>query len=371
MVEVIELTKRFGKIIAVNNVSLNVRKGEIFAIIGPSGCGKTTLLRCIAGLEVPDKGTIIIDNEIVFDSVKKIFIPPEKRNIGMVFQFFAVWPHMTVYDNIAYPLKHKRLPKDEIKRIVLEALEMTKLRGLENKYPPQLSGGQQQRVALARAIAMRPKLILFDEPTSNLDAKLAEDIRRDIKILLKKLGITAIYVTHDQVEAFMVADRVAIMKEGVILQVGTPHEVYEKPYNSFVAEFVGTPNIVNASIISELEFSEGLRYFKVVSEIGELIVKGDISDLNIGKRVKLAIRAEHINICNNTHSHREIYSKQVNILRGRIASKAFLGDKIFYLIEIGGIYNLKVYAPPTIDLKEGVEVDICISPNNIIVVKEE
>jgi iron(III) transport system ATP-binding protein len=368
MVEAVGLTKRFGKIIAINNVSLNVRKGEIFVIIGPSGCGKTTLLRSIAGLEVPDKGTIVIDGEAVFDSVKKIFISPERRNIGMVFQTFAVWPHMTVYDNIAYPLKHKGLPRDEIKRRVLETLEMTKLEGLENRYPHQLSGGQQQRVALARAIAMRPKLILFDEPTSSLDARLAEDLRRDIKILLKKLGITALYVTHDQAEAFMVADRVAVMKEGVIVQVGTPREIYEKPYNLFVAEFVGTPNIVNASI-SETEFSKDLRLLKVVSEIGELIVKSDISSLDIGERVKLVIRAEHINICSNTHSYQGMYSKRVNILRGKIVSKAFLGDKIFYLIEIEG-YNLKVFAPPTTDLREGMEVDICISPNSIIVVKE-
>ncbi len=243
-VRVLNLVKRFGNVVAVNNVSFEVEDGEFLTLLGPSGCGKTTTLRCIAGLEVPDEGEIYVGEKLVSAPRKGIHVPPEKRGIGMVFQNYAVWPHMTVFDNVAYPLKLRKVPRDEIRRRVKKVLELVKLEGLENRYPYQLSGGQQQRVALARALVMEPEVLLLDEPLSNLDAKLREEMRIEIRELQRKLGITVIYVTHDQLEAMAMSDRIAVMNNGRIVQIGTPYEIYRRPINAFVANFVGRANFV-------------------------------------------------------------------------------------------------------------------------------
>src|SRR5574341_983543 len=227
------LTKAFRDTKALDNVSFEFNKG-ILSLLGPSGCGKTTLLRCVAGLEVPDEGSIYIDDKPQTSIGEAVLVPPYSREIGFVFQNYALWPHMTVYNNVAFGLKLRKILDREVKKKVQSALELVGLHGLEQRYPSQLSGGQQQRVALARSLAMEPRLILLDEPLSNLDAKLREEMRVELKKLIKKVGISAIYVTHDQEEAFVISDYVIVMEKGKILQHGSPDEIYNRPANRFV-----------------------------------------------------------------------------------------------------------------------------------------
>ncbi len=243
--ELIHVTKRFGKkVVAVDDFNLKVEDGEFLVLLGPSGCGKTTTLRMIAGLEEVTEGRILIDGEDVTD------LPPRKRNVSMVFQNYAVWPHMTVYENIAYPLRLKRVDKKTIDETVREAARMTKIEELLDRYPSQLSGGQQQRVAVARALAVKPKLFLMDEPLSNLDAKLRVATRTELKAIHEKTGATTIFVTHDQSEAMSLADRIVIMRDGKIEQIGTPDDVYHRSATLFVADFIGTPptNFIDVEI---------------------------------------------------------------------------------------------------------------------------
>ncbi len=236
------VTKKFGRVVAADHINLEVKHGEFFTFLGPSGCGKTTTLRLIAGLEHMDEGRISFDDEDVSD------LPPYKRRTGMVFQNYALWPHMNVYDNVAYGLKIKKLPRDEVRERVTEVLRLVKLEGLENRRPTQLSGGQQQRVALARALVIQPRVLLLDEPLSNLDAKLRIETREEIKRLQRKLGITTIYVTHDQEEAMVISDRVAIMNKGRIVQVGVPYEIYNAPRDLFTSSFLGRCSILKGII---------------------------------------------------------------------------------------------------------------------------
>ncbi|RLE81795.1 MAG: sugar ABC transporter ATP-binding protein [Thermoprotei archaeon] len=229
------ITKKFGKVVAVDNVNLEIEDGEFMVFLGPSGCGKTTTLLMVAGIYKPTSGYIYFDDEIVND------LPPKDRNVGMVFQSYALYPHMSVFDNIAFPLKLKKVPKKEIEKEVREVAGLLRIEELLDRRPAQLSGGQKQRVALARALVKKPRIFLMDEPLSNLDAKLRVVMRAELKRLQKELGITTIYVTHDQLEAMTMADRIAVMNEGKIQQVGTPEELYYKPRNFFVAGFIGSP----------------------------------------------------------------------------------------------------------------------------------
>jgi len=238
IIKVENLTKRFKDTHALDDVSFEFEKG-ILSFLGPSGCGKTTLLRSIAGLEVPDAGTISIADEVQTSIAGGVLVPPYSRKIGFVFQNYALWPHMTVFSNVAFGLKLHKTPAEEVKRKVFSALELVGLQGREQRYPSQLSGGQQQRVALARSLALEPRLILLDEPLSNLDAKLREEMRVELKKLIKKVGISALYVTHDQEEAFTISDAVIVMDAGKVLQYGTPDEIYNHPAHPFVAAFVG------------------------------------------------------------------------------------------------------------------------------------
>lgn len=242
-IEIRNLTKRFGKVVAVDQLSLDIQAGEFVVLLGPSGCGKTTLLRCIAGLEEPDEGEIVIGGQVVFSFERGIVVPPGQRQVGMVFQSYALWPHMTVYDNVGYGLRLKKLPREEIRQRVDEVLHDLAMDGLGERYPFELSGGQQQRVALARLLATKPPVFLMDEPLSNLDARLRMDMRSELKRLHFDSGATTVYVTHDQTEALTMATRVAVMREGRLQQVATPTEVYRRPANLFVAEFVGMPRI--------------------------------------------------------------------------------------------------------------------------------
>lgn len=237
------LTKTFGNVVAVNNVSLTIEPGAFLTLLGPSGCGKTTLLRCISGLEDPDDGEIVIGEKLVYSHVKGISLPPGQRDLGLVFQNYALWPHMTVYKNITFALEIQKLSKEDMDKRVKESLAEVQMEGYEDRYPREMSGGQQQRIALARMLAYRPKVFLMDEPLSNLDARLRMDMRTELKRLHHISGATTVYVTHDQIEAMTMSTNIAIMKEGVIQQNDTPDKVYHYPANLFVADFIGNPKI--------------------------------------------------------------------------------------------------------------------------------
>ena len=283
------VTKVFGRVKAVDNISLSVRRGEFMVLLGPSGCGKTTTLRLIAGLEKPTSGRILFDSEDV------TYLPPRARNISMVFQSYAIWPHMTVYENIAFPLKIKKYSDDEVRRRVKWAAELLKIGDLLDRYPHQLSGGQRQRVAVARAIVVEPKVLLMDEPLSNLDAVLRVRMRSELKKLQRKLKVTTIYVTHDQVEAMTMGDRIAVMNQGRIVQVGEPKEVYYKPANTFVAGFIGSPQMNFIDVTVEVNDNG------VILDAGSFTIplpekyKSILNNYN-GRTVILGIRPEHIYI---------------------------------------------------------------------------
>ncbi|MDL1970182.1 MAG: ABC transporter ATP-binding protein [Candidatus Desulfofervidaceae bacterium] len=256
-----------GKIIALDTINLNVDPGELFVVLGPSGCGKTTLLNIIAGLEDPTEGEIIFGNEIVFSTAKGISLEPFERDVAMVFQSYALYPHMTVYQNIAFPLKNLKLKKETIREKVTEVAQMLRIEHLLDRKPAALSGGQKQRVAIGRALVRTPRILLMDEPLSNLDAQLRSDMRAELKILIKNFGITTVYVTHDQTEAMTLADRIAILKDGILQQVGKPDELFYHPNNIFVAGFIGSPamNFIPAKV------------FKANKKISKEIPKGDIT----------------------------------------------------------------------------------------------
>jgi len=311
------LTKRFGEIAAVDGVDLHVKEGELLAIVGPSGCGKTTLLRSIAGLERPDEGTIYLEDELVFS--RSIFVPPYKRRVGMVFQNYALWPHMNIFNNIAYPLKVKRFSKQEIRRRIGKILELVQLEGLERRYPHELSSGQQQRAALARALVMEPKLLLLDEPLSNLDAQLREGVREELKRIQRETEVTMIYVTHDQAEAMALADRIGVMQSGRLIQIGLPQEVYERPRTEFVARFTGAGNLLSGEVSARdegwlLKLDGGLE---LPLPRGLPLTEGP---------VRLAIRPEEILITRNGPG-----------LPARIKSVTHLGNVIEYRLGVGGL----------------------------------
>jgi iron(III) transport system ATP-binding protein len=258
-IRLININKRFGSVTAVDHLNLEIEKGECFSLLGPSGCGKTTTLRMIAGFEDLDEGEIIVGNKVFSSSIKKQYLPPEKRDFGMVFQAFAVWPHLDVFDNVAFPLQIKRLTRSETGERTRLALSHTGLLKHEHTFPNELSGGEKQRIALARAIAINPTVMLLDEPLSNLDPKLREEMRFEIKDLQKKFGFTVIYVTHDQAEAMALSDRMLVMAEGVVQQVDTPLNIYNHPINKFVFSFIGLSNFIPIEIINGKVYVDGAQ----------------------------------------------------------------------------------------------------------------
>lgn len=320
-----KLTKKFGEVTAVNDISFAVEAGKIMTLLGPSGCGKTTTLRCVAGLEEPDRGEILVDGKIFSSSEKGLFVPPENRNIGMVFQSYAVWPHKTIFENVALGLKIKRLDRATVGKKTLQALEMVRLNGLEKRYPTQVSGGQQQRVALARSLAQEPKLLLFDEPLSNLDLVLRQQMRFEIRELQRKMGITSIYVTHDQTEAMVISDVVCVMNNGRIVQVGAPMEIYNKPNCRFVAEFIGSTNLLKCTII------RGGRGI-VQAELGDgrPMLCHSSADRAKSDEAFVSIRPESIKLCRS----RPKTSDNVNIFEARIEQLVFLGNLVEYKVHV-------------------------------------
>lgn len=311
-VKLVHLYKRFGNVTAVGDFNLEVREGEFISFLGPSGCGKSTTLRMIAGFERPTEGGILLGDQVVSSAESNVFVPPEKRNIGMVFQSYAVWPHMTVAENVAYPLKIQKVPREERDKRVKEALTMVHLDRYGERYPSQLSGGQQQRVALARALIARPGLLLLDEPLSNLDAKLRESMRFEISSLQKRLGITVIYVTHDQSEAMTMSDRIVVMNAGVVQQVGKPYDVYTHPANKMVADFIGLVNFLPAEVKEDRIFVKGTQ-----------VSFPNTAGLPQGEAV-LGVRPENITL-----------SRTGGMLQGQVKHRFYMGDAVDYRIQVG------------------------------------
>src|SRR5579863_2603552 len=280
---------------AVKGVSLTIEDGQFYTLLGPSGCGKTTILRCVAGLERPDAGEITIGGDVVFSAERGIWVPPHNRNIGMVFQSYAIWPHMTVFDNVAFPLRHKK-PKPgraEIRDRVGKALALVHLAGLEDRPAPYLSGGQQQRLALARALVSEPRVLLLDEPLSNLDAKLREEMRLEIRQVVERLGVTTLFVTHEQIEALTMSDVMAVMNDGRIIQEGAPAEIYAKPKGAFVADFIGRSNFLKGTVVSVEGGDAPLA--QIETPIGPIACRV-ASGTRAGDAVTVAVRPENVTV---------------------------------------------------------------------------
>ncbi len=332
MVELEHLSKHFGAEVAVNDVSLVVEEGEFVTLLGPSGCGKTTTLRCIAGLERPDAGEIRIGGDVVAAPARGIYLPPENRNIGMVFQSYAVWPHMTVFDNVAYGLRVRHAPDAVVKERTTRALELVGLGPLAERYATKLSGGQRQRVALARAIVYEPRVVLFDEPLSNLDAKLREQMRVELVRLQHEVGITSIYVTHDQAEALVMSDRVVVMDKGVIQQIGDPQTIYARPVNTFVANFIGVANLVpgilrgRSGALCELEIAlgDGRPPLRLLAAGGE--------NARLEQPLTLSLRPEDIAV----HLQKPNGGAGANVFEGEVIETVYLGNVLDCRVRVGG-----------------------------------
>ena len=344
-----KLTKYFGKVAAVKNLNLEIKDGEFVALLGPSGCGKSTTLLMIAGIYKPTSGYIYFDDVIVND------LPPKDRNIGMVFQSYALYPHMRVYDNIAFPLKLQKLPKDEIKRRIKRAAELLKIEDLLDRKPAQLSGGQQQRVALARALVKQPQLFLMDEPLSNLDAKLRVLMRAEIKRLQKQLGITTIYVTHDQIEAMTMADRVAVLNKGELQQYSSADELYNKPRNLFVAGFIGSPpmNFIDCTLVEKegnYYLDAGSFMVKLPIDLGKLV-----AEKATGPELVLGVRPEDLKIS---------LKPTENSIESNVYVLEPLGKDTIVNVKLGDTL-VKILAPPYIRLSIGDRIWIVYDLNKI------
>ena len=331
MIRVTGLIKEYqtdqGAVKALRGISLDIEKGEFCVLLGPSGCGKTTTLRCVAGLEQPDSGEIIIEDTVMNSPQRKIYVPPEDRGIGMIFQSYGIWPHLDVFHNISLPLEHgkKKLSRSEIRDRVAEALDLVRLKGLEGRRATDLSGGQQQRVALARSFACKPKVLLMDEPLSNLDAKLREEMRSEIKQITSSVGITVLYVTHDQSEALVMGDVVAVMRGGMILQRGSPQELYSRPESLEVAEFLGEMNFIQGRKVG----GELRGPHLVETRLGNFM-SDSAWEVSVGEAVVLGIRPEDIQLCGEK-------PQANNAVAASIVHRQFLGNATMYELNSSGI----------------------------------
>lgn len=351
------ITKKFpgrgqeGLVTAVDDLSLEIGKGEFFTFLGPSGCGKTTTLRLIAGFEFPTVGAITLDGRRLED------VPPNRRDMAMVFQSYAIFPHLSVFENIAYGLRIKRLSNDEIRRRVGQIMALTKLTGLENRMPNQMSGGQQQRVSLARSLVVEPKVLLFDEPLSNLDAKLREEMRFEIRDLQRRLNITSIYVTHDQEEALALSDRIAIMNKGKLAQLGTPEEIYEMPRSKFVADFIGLANFLPARVrsvdASRAQVTVGETPLTVTSTSGAAP----------GQSSLIFIRPGDLHIVNGDTSE--------NVLTGQVTKATYLGEKVDYRVLVGDNTELRVQSTGARRYNAGDAVRLHVPPEHARLIDED
>ncbi|WP_027052325.1 ABC transporter ATP-binding protein [Mesorhizobium erdmanii] len=347
-VEFRDIDIAYGKFVAVRDFSLSIAKGSFVTLLGPSGCGKTTILRSIAGLVDISGGQIMIDGRRVDD------VPIYKRNIGLVFQSYALFPHKTVFDNVAFGLKYRNVPKPEIVRRVGKALEMVRLPGSEKKLPSQLSGGQQQRIALARAIVFEPQVLLLDEPLSALDANMREEMRVEIKKIQKETGITAIFVTHDQEEALSMSDRIVVMNQGAVEQIGTPQQVYDTPATAFVADFLGKANMLAGTVSASAT--------AVLLATGQTVNVACPRPLAQGSKVTVVVRPQKLSVG---------AAAGANVLSGRVVSASYLGGSAIYEIDIGGKANIRANAPISGRvLREGEPIDLGFDPGDCVLLDE-
>jgi iron(III) transport system ATP-binding protein len=342
---------------AALEVNFDVEDGELLVLLGPSGCGKTTTLRLIAGLEEPDAGEIWLDGKLV--SAPGKHVPTEKRNVGMVFQSYAIWPHMSVFENVAYPLRVRRVAKDVVRDKVDHTLDLVGLKGYASRPATQLSGGQQQRVALARAIVFEPHLLLLDEPLSNLDARLRVHMRTELKHLQRQTGITSVFVTHDQAESMALADRIVVMNQGRVEQIGSPTEIYERPQSRFVSEFVGSINVLQGEVAEvsaeHLVLRRGQREIRCHGGGG----------LRPGQHVLVSIRPEKLAL------QRQRANGGVNVWEGRVASSAYYGDHREYEVELEGDEPIKVTTPAGVAVEPGSHVFVACDPAEVVVMTAE
>jgi iron(III) transport system ATP-binding protein len=344
---------------AAQEVSFEVPQGKLFTLLGPSGCGKTTTLRSIAGLERPRAGEIVVGGHTIFSSSRSVFVPPNRRGLGMVFQSYAIWPHMTVFDNAAFPLQvsKKGFPRKDIENRVHRVLKVVALDEMADREATKLSGGQQQRLALARALVMEPPLLLLDEPLSNLDAKLRERMRFELKRLQRELGITTVYVTHDQSEALALSHSIAVMNGGRIEQLGSPREVYERPRNQFVADFIGTTNFIKGNV----KGADGASgFYRIASEIGELKARG-VDSLKSGEEVVLSIRPEDIELSERKQDGENTYEATVD-------QKVFLGEFVDFQVRIGA-RSVQSRAHPSLRTRVGEGLHVRIDPDKCVALK--
>ncbi len=351
-IQVKQLTKQFGSIVALHGLDLTINPGELFFLLGPSGCGKTTLLRSLAGFYIPEKGQILFGEEDVTR------LEPHKRNTGMMFQSYALWPHMTVAENVAFGLEERRVPAAEVKQRVSDALDSVRMEKYADRKPNQLSGGQQQRVALARALVIRPRCLLLDEPLSNLDAKLRLEMRTEIRRVCKEFKLTTVYVTHDQKEALSIADRLAILENGHILQVGTPREVYKRPTRRTVANFIGETDFLAGKVLGRVG-----NYVTVDTVVGRFDgVFGDPANMpEVGAEVTVSIRPE----CWELHRSAE----QRNVVKGRIGQSTYLGEVAQYEFVTSNGTRLKIFErnPRFVDGTARGELYATVEPDDVVV----
>ncbi|MFB3062582.1 MAG: ABC transporter ATP-binding protein [Candidatus Binatia bacterium] len=346
------LHKFFNEVQAVNGVNLEIKEGEFFTLLGPSGCGKTTTLRLVGGLEEPDEGEIHLGDGCLVSVSRGVFVNPDKRDMGMVFQSYALWPHMTVFENVAYPLKLRWMKRPVIREKVLAALELVGLSGLEDRPIPALSGGQQQRVALARALIFSPKVLLLDEPLSNLDAQLRDEMRRELKALQRRVGVTVLFVTHDQIEALSLSDRIGIMCKGKLEQVGSPEEVYHKPVTTFARDFLGKTFIILGKVVKlgDMVQIEPHGMADTPIWVNRSNIPSTVSGtLREGNEVVVSIRPDHIGVSGSTPNSNR------NILPATLESVHFLGDRYEYTVAMGSDTRVLVL-PASQVLKPGQKI---------------
>jgi iron(III) transport system ATP-binding protein len=362
-IENLHLTYRstHGDVHAVRGVNIEVESGCFYTLLGPSGCGKTTTLRCVAGLERPTSGRITVGDEVVYSAEDGIAVASYDRNIGMVFQSYAIWPHMTVFDNVAFPLRQMR-PRpvhQMIRERVMKALDLVHLDGLADRPAPYLSGGQQQRLALARALVREPNVLLLDEPLSNLDAKLREEMRTELRELVEKLGVTTLFVTHEQIEALTMSDRIGVMHDGLIVQEGSPTAIYNHPEHAFVADFIGKTNFITGQVV-ELEEGPGVGVM-VQTPVGILHARG-FTGLEIGAAARIAIRPENVTFTPGNGG-------DTNLVKGTIRHQAFLGNMVDCVVATGDSTVLLQLHPSTAG-KVGDEVSLHLPSESCVVIRD-
>ena len=357
-------TQKGPAVKAAQNVTFEVPKGMFFTLLGPSGCGKTTTLRSIAGLERPTSGEIEVNGRVVYSSANGLFIPPNKRNFGMVFQSYAIWPHMTVFANAAFPLEVRKtkLSKAQIRDKVMSVLHAVALDHLAERDATKLSGGQQQRLALARALVMEPELLLLDEPLSNLDAKLRDRMRFELKRIQRELGLTTIYVTHDQGEALALSHEIAVMSEGRIVQIGAPRTIYDRPHNRFVADFIGQTNFVDGNLLGR-DAQTGL--WSVRTALGDLLASAD-AELIPGSHVTLSVRPEDVELSEEAAPE----GRLLNTCTGTVDQKVFLGDFVDFQVKVGE-YTLLSRAHPSLRTPIGDQINVRMDPHKCVALPDE